>query len=134
VKTYVFINPDGTSDPGVLVLILAATGIIYRSQVGGHYTENRQDEGYLIPVGSEADSLSLRGFFRDTFKNWPPATFDLSNEHRWTEERLQMLERLIADRHGGITLDRGRLDHLTEAWVPVRTEYGEGILLWENSD
>ena len=31
-------------------------------------------------------------------------------------------------------LDEDRVDQIVEAWIPVLTPYGPGILMWENCD
>ena len=133
-KTRILIDPDGTADPGLLVLIEAPTGIVYQAQVGGHYTENREGEGFLVPVGSEKQSISLRKFFLDTFRSWPPSPSDpTAAKKEWTSEQLAALEQLVSKvriwRPGGgreyrpqnLALDRSRLENLTESWVPVLT-------------
>ncbi len=40
-ERYVFIDPDGTADPGLVVLVLAPTGVFYETQAGGHYSDKR---------------------------------------------------------------------------------------------
>lgn len=46
------IAPDGTQDFGLMVLIEHASGIRYEVQCGGHMTERRSREGYIVPVGT----------------------------------------------------------------------------------
>ena len=38
------------------------------------------------------------------------------------------------DERAFLELDATRLDELTEAWVPVHTAYGPGVLVFANSD
>jgi hypothetical protein len=64
----------------------------------------------------------------------------------WKEDRLAKLESLLQEipawetrRDGGdsrqhLTLDRTRLDELTEAWIPVASPYGPAVLLFKNCD
>ena len=63
----------------------------------------------------------------------------------WTPERVQELAELVAatscwkrdpggDRPHEITLDINRMSECVEAWIPVSTEYGPGVLLRDNSD
>lgn len=33
-----------------------------------------------------------------------------------------------------LKLDLQRIDDLTEAWIPVQTAYGRGVLIFDNSD
>ncbi len=64
---------------------------------------------------------------------------------QWTPEALDELSGLVEriafwrtsrmdDQPHYLQLDRTRLDELTEAWIPVRTIYGPGVLVFANSD
>jgi hypothetical protein len=82
-------------------------------------------------------------FFSEQFDGRPPAPGS-----GWGEESLARLENLIDARvhyfetsPGGeresavqVTLDRGRLAELTEAWVPVRVGDRRGVIVFANSD
>jgi hypothetical protein len=151
-ERYVFIDPDGTADPGLVVLVLAPTGVFYETQAGGHYTMNRKAEGFLVPIGPSAASSALRDFFAKTFANWPPPIKEIApwgpprGENRWSEPTLARLEELVAaqriwhkDPAGHyipeeLRLDRARIGDATEAWIPVTTYFGPGFLTWQNSD
>lgn len=149
---HVIIDPDGTGDPGLVVLVLAATGVLYETQAGGYYTMNRKAEGFLVPLGTTAASRDLREFFAKTYSNWPPPIEEIapdgprSGENRWSEPTLTRLEELVSEKriwHKDPTeryvperlgLDRDRVGQLTEAWVPVLSSFGPGFLIWQNSD
>jgi uncharacterized protein DUF6210 len=62
-KTRALIDPDGTGDPGLGVLVLASTNVVYRMQAGGHYTMPLEAEGFLVPIGPPLASNRLREFF-----------------------------------------------------------------------
>jgi hypothetical protein len=40
----------------------------------------------------------------------------------------------VDDERAFLDLDRSRLEELTEAWIPVRSAYGPGVLVFANSD
>ncbi len=63
----------------------------------------------------------------------------------WTEQDLDDLTNIVekiplwhtardGDERAFLAFDRTRMDELTEAWVPVLTAYGPGILIHENCD
>jgi Family of unknown function (DUF6210) len=149
---HVLIDPDGTADPGLVVLIVAATGVFYETQAGGHYTMNRKAEGFLVPIGPTGASSDLREFFAKTFSNWPPPIEEIAQngppvgENRWSEPTLARLEGLISaqriwhrDPAGNyvpeaLRFDRARVGQATEAWIPVISYFGQGFLIWQNSD
>lgn len=65
--------------------------------------------------------------------------------HPWTDEELARLRELVADvtfwacdgrneKPGSLRLDEDRLAEADEAWLPVTTPDGPGVLLWCNSD
>lgn len=141
---YVFLDPDGTQDFGVVVIIVAATGVTYAHQCGGLATEIREIEGFAVPVAGPNAAQSLRAFFHQRFMGNVP----LSGE-RWTPALLDELGALVADlklwktfsadsphsdHPASLLLDMVRLPELTEAWIPVETIYGPGVLLFPNSD
>jgi hypothetical protein len=148
-KRIVRIDPDGSQDPGLLVLIRGETGVIYEHQCGGHNTFQYQAEGYLVPIGPPSDSQGLRQFFEYEFKNWPPyhgLNPSTGTEPAWSDSALATLENLVGslriwhrdgageDNWTQMTLDKNWPGEFTEAWLPVSTPLGQGILLWENSD
>jgi hypothetical protein len=143
------IDPDGTQDPGLLVLVFAETGIVYEHQCGGHNTFQYQSEGYLVPIGPPNHSVDLRQFFEREFKGFPPyhgLNPSTGTEPAWSEPTLAALEQIVGslriwhrteagrDEWTHLTLNRVQTERFTEAWLPVNTPLGLGVLLWENSD
>jgi hypothetical protein len=136
----VIIDPDGTLDFGLLLLVRASTGIRYQSQSGGVYCVNRSEEGYLVPVGSGEDAAPLQAFFRSRFNGNPP-----DDGSAWSPEALTALDKALngirAWRADGaaatpapIQLDYQHLEGLTEAWIPVTSILGPAVLIFKNSD
>ncbi|MDP6636665.1 MAG: DUF6210 family protein [Phycisphaerae bacterium] len=140
-KKYIFINPDGTEDVGLCLVIESPTGVEYGNQCGGHSNEERVLEGYLIPLGMLELEQELYDFFWEEFRG---NCYEPDNE--WTTERISKLETIIAkipdwicskggeDKKESLALDRNRIDECTEAWIPVLSKYGRGVLMLKNSD
>ena len=144
-KPYVFLDPDGTQDFGLLVVVVLQTGVTYAHQCAGLRTEIREVEGFVIPVGGPEAAAPLLAFFHTRFQgNAPSRASDVAPT--WTDADVQELEALVSNiplwktmRDGGseracLKLDSSKLSDATEAWIPVQTAYGPGILLFKNSD
>lgn len=134
----------------VVLAIQAPTGVIYEQQCGGFYCDQLEVEGYLtVVVRQEPDDARP-----DRFGVSPAdltAIFHSEDDachfpQPWllTPERIDRLDALIRTLgyFGGpdgppvqeFELDRSRLDEVFEAWVPVITPDGPGVLLWNNCD
>jgi hypothetical protein len=144
----VSLDPDGTWDPAWIVVVVAAsTGVIYEQQCAGLATELRTLEGFLVPLGGQKldpdagkiDPGELTGVFHK------------GKDCAWGSgislppERLDNLRSVIAsitywkasgddELRSHLELDDSRLEALTEAWAPVITADGPGVLMWHNCD
>jgi hypothetical protein len=140
-KRYVFLDPDGTgADQGWLFVIVAApTGVVYRNQGGGIRCVPYEREGYLLPVLGRDPAAEPRAVFADEravrgipVREWPG---DLLGRLR---EAVAVPVYGSANRDelfpAPLALDESRLAEADEAWVPVLTPDGPGVLVWENSD
>ena|SRR5215472_6537067 len=134
------LDPDGSLDLGLFVVVEAPTGVIYEHQCTGYLCEQRSVEGYLVPVGTRQAAAAILRFF-ERFNGWPPP---LANQV-WTPSLRQELADVVKEipyweRRGDVDvrvnlqLDDGRLDEATEAWVPVLAAGHRAILLFENCD
>jgi len=149
---YIFFDPDGTQPLGLIAIVAAATGITYAHQCGGYATEIRQLEGFAVPVGDATAAQPLCAFFAQRFHGNPPIG-ERNAEKRsyggWTAADLEQVDLLLGhialwktypegsgmdDEREFLHLDRNRLDELTEGWIPVRSVYGPGVLVFANSD
>jgi hypothetical protein len=138
-RRFVSLDADETADERLHVVVAAGTGVFYQQQYGGTACRQGQVEGYLVPV-SAADALAA---LRELFEQ------DLAGigtwNYRWPDEERERLARIV----GGVTywecdgyteerralrLDESRLAEVDEAWVPVLTPDGPGVLVWSNSD
>jgi len=140
---HVVLDPDGTSKPGLIVIVEARTGVTYEQQCGGYATEQRTTEGFLIPVGSPADARKIYDWFWATFKG---CCYTSPGRSLWAPDTIAQLERLIgeipcwhstrggADQRHYLKLNAESMDECVEAWIPVLTPYGSGILTLNNSD
>jgi hypothetical protein len=139
---HVFIDPDETGEYGLLLIVEAATGVIYQQQCGGNATEQNKVEGFLIPVGSRGDAEKIYDWFWLTFQG---GCYRMLEGSPWTTATQDQLKALIAeiycwyiandvDERHALQLDESRMDECIEAWIPVITPYGKGILTLRNSD
>ena len=153
----VIIDPDGTSQAYLGVIIQFDTGVVYEQQCAGTETDLRGVEGYFVPLGGcrydpnqgPIDFAALRAPFHNgggcSFGGRPykaPA-----NTCNLPSERLAQLRAAVesitywgsddsraADLRTHLTIDDSRMGELVEAWVPVLTPDGPGILTWPNCD
>ncbi|MFJ1758646.1 DUF6210 family protein [Kitasatospora sp. NPDC088134] len=137
-KRYVFLDPDssGAGQGWVFAVVAADTGVVYQTQGGGYGCVQYQQEGYLVPLPARNPDDELRALFTGALKgqgarglDWPPALLD----------RLRTA--VAAHRYGApgtpgvpLALDESRLPEADEAWLPVLTPDGPGVLVWENCD
>jgi hypothetical protein len=141
VSEYVFLDPAGHADIGLVLLVLRATGVQYANQVGGLATEERCAEGFVVPLGQRDVEEELARFFWTEF-----AGHSYQPRADWTQDRLQRLGEILGrvrvwktspdtdDEPGLLSLDRTRSEELTEGWLPVESRYGPGVLLFKNCD
>ncbi len=138
-QRYVFIDPDGTLPHWMFVLIECPTGVIYEHQYGGTATRQGAVEGYLVPV----DGRVAASIFDDVFVR------HLRSVGSWgkppEEDLLGLIREAVAtvrfwpSAQGSpppenLALDDRRLNELDEAWLPIVTSDGRGLLIWPNSD
>lgn len=156
VSRRVFLNPSGTIPDLLGVIVAHPTGVWYEHQCAGTETDLRSVEGYFVPLGG-LRSVPDEGMFdpdqlTEVFHkgnacvsggrpwNLPPNTPLLP------QDRLQRLRALVEaipywtrdasdeDQRLCLRLDESRLGEVVEAWVPVVTPDGPGVLVWENCD
>jgi hypothetical protein len=141
---YVFLNPDGTEALGLMVIVEAPTGVTYAHQCAGLACDVRSVEGFLIPVGGPDASREIHDWFWRVFRG---ACYNPKDD--WSVARIAELRDLVArvpcwrtvpdsdaegDQRLSLMLDESRIGECVEAWIPVITPYGSGILVLENSD
>ena len=136
-RALVFLDPDGTQDRQLHVVVESPTGVEYRSQCAGLACEERAAEGFLIPLGQAERVTGFSAFFAAG----PPDARPAEPGAERAERLRQLVGRVVCwrteaegDHRERLALDEERLDECVEAWVPVRTPYGPGILVFPNSD
>ncbi|MEV4001778.1 DUF6210 family protein [Actinomadura sp. NPDC049753] len=137
---FVCFDPDGTIGGGWLyVVVEAKTGVIYQQQYGGNVNRQGQVEGFLVPLASRDALSALRTLFEKDFRG--AGTWN----HTWPEDAWTRLGAIIGavrywacdgdtEQPHGLRLDESRMREVDEAWVPVITPDGPGVLVWPNSD
>ncbi|MCL2090676.1 MAG: DUF6210 family protein [Micrococcales bacterium] len=139
-QRYVCLDPDGmASDSWLYVVLHAQTGVIYQQQYGGSACLQGQVEGYLVPVHGPHGLAGLRSLFEGHFRGVGTCNY------RWQDEELDALRESVQricfwacdgqnEVPHALRPDEQRLDDADEAWIPVTTPDGPGILVWPNSD
>lgn len=154
----VTIDPHGTGQLYFGVIIQDVSGIVYSQQCGGTACEQREIEGYFIPIGGLGFSIKNEETVTENHEDDPGFEIEkghinqlLSVFHKanggclWGKPSVEQLARLRAviekiqykDENGRETwllLNDAKLDEILEAWVPVITLDGQGILTWPNCD
>ncbi|WBP92122.1 DUF6210 family protein [Kitasatospora cathayae] len=139
-KRHVYLDPDGCGVGWMFVIVAAPTGVVYQNQCGGHACAQYEQEGYLVPLyGADLDE-EMKEIFVGELNGWGVRGTE------WTPEVLARL-RAAVDSLGiygsgreddlyppSLILDESRLAEAAEAWIPVVTPDGPGVLVWENSD
>lgn len=146
---YVFLDPEGCWADWLAIIVEHPTGVIYGQQCGGTATDQRYVEGYYVPLGGARfavangplDKLDLTA----PFHNGARCTFGWGGQ-LLPEDRLHRLIACVEEipywHHTNlhdyvrerVRIDLERVAEICEAWVPVVTPEGKGILVWDNCD
>src|SRR5437773_1501128 len=91
---YVFLDPDGSQELGLLVIVEASSGVTYAQQCAGYLTELRTIEGFLVPVGGPSAAKKIYDWFWSTFKG---NCYHTAANNPWTAEAVEQLSTLVGD-------------------------------------
>ncbi|MFF4950363.1 DUF6210 family protein [Streptomyces chattanoogensis] len=138
-RRFVFLDPDGAGGGWLYVVVKAATGVIYQQQYGGTACRQGQLEGYLVPVFGPDAMDALREMFEKDFRGAG------TRNHIWTPTELIRLREIIdgvtfwasdgqTEQPHPLRLDEDQITSADEAWIPVISPDGPGVLMWFNSD
>ena len=146
---YVFLDPDGTFNPWVGVLVRRSTGVIYATQRGGTATDERMAEGFFIPLGGFSFDSGTGPFDLSTLSapfHWGSGCDNSATGATLPEDRLKRVRSAVADlpcwrtergdgdKRLALQLIEDRLPEAVEAWIPVETPYGPGVLVYKTCD
>ncbi|MGY0460329.1 DUF6210 family protein [Kitasatospora sp. cg17-2] len=139
-RRFVFLDPDGMSAGGWLyVVVEAKTGICYQQQYGGTACRQGQVEGFLVPLFGPDELDTLRELFEKDFRGAGTWNYGWPDDERDTLREIIGAIRYWAsdgttEEPHALQLDESRVRETDEAWVPVITPDGPGVLVWFNSD
>jgi len=140
-KPFITIDPDGSQGQRLHLIVAHPTGVRYSNQCGGYLCAHPCVEGFLIPLGQFAIAQELYDFFDRHFQG-----HGYPGSMTWSETALSELRSIVArvvcwrtfethrDEVEHLELDDERIEECMEAWIPVRTPYGQGFITLENSD
>lgn len=146
---FVYLDPDGTLAAWIAIVVRCDTGVVYGTQCGGVATEERFVEGYLVPVGGSKCDVEGGGIEIGPFVH----VFHEDSDCKWDwngrdlpPERQTLLSNLVKsipfwgcsldreDRRYPIQIDNDRAEEIAEAWIPIKTPDGAGVLVYKNCD
>lgn len=142
---------DGPAEGWLHVVVRAPTRVVYKHQYGGTMCRHGEVQGYLVPVFGDQALAELREFFEVTLGAQGTTTHDWPEvRYEWPQDQLDLLRRAVgrilwlADDDPAppwqlagpvpLVLDESRIEQFDEAWLPVLTPDGPGVLWWCNSD
>jgi hypothetical protein len=127
------------ADGWLYVIVQAETGVFYQQQYGGLACRQGQIEGFLVPMAGVDAVDALCELFEKDFGGAG------TGNNSWPDDERDRLARIVADislwasdghteEPHALRLDESRMREADEAWVPVLTPDGPGVLVWSNSD
>ena len=141
---YIFLDPDGSQDFGLVAIVRDGTGVVYAHQCGGLMNDLCEAEGFAVPLGGPPAARGLVDYFRKRFRGYPPRP----PGDAYTAGDRQIISALVSEipfwhtvREGTgedepffLGLDLDRFEEVTEGWIPVLTAYGPAVLVFPNSN
>lgn len=116
------------------LLVEAATNVRYTNQAGGTICAQPSAEGYLVPINFDYSAISklLRDYWFEHSLQIRSGYF----VYPFTREELnKALAGALDGGDGQLGIEvRSQSEDWGEAWVPVTSVYGDGFLIWPNSD
>jgi hypothetical protein len=146
--TLVFLDPDGSGGDVFGVIVQRATGVAYGTQCEGLRNDERYMEGFFVPVSGsmfnpEEGRINVERL-RSAFHmgdlclhgsdHFEPSDYVGSLRHAVSSIPFWYIDAKGETQRVQLELDASRLDEAVEAWVPVLTPQGPGVLVWPNCD
>jgi hypothetical protein len=121
------------------VICEAETGVRYTHQTGRVRCLPRTTEGYYAPVFDGQSLAELRALFEDELamqgaRGGPEVLNPYVERIRAAVALVRMDSSTGGPSEARLKLDDSRLAEADEAWIPVVTPDGPGVLIWDNSD
>lgn len=145
---YVFLNPDGTLQSLLGVVLERPTGVVYGHQCAGLNCAERLVEGAFVPLGGaryDGQAAVAIDTLQSCFHRG--GNCHSGDGQAIPAELLEQLAEQVAQiaywSHGSsetgttrnpLQLDRNRHAEIVEGWIPVHTSHGPAILIFENCD
>ncbi|HEY6795944.1 MAG TPA: DUF6210 family protein [Kineosporiaceae bacterium] len=142
------VDPYGSWPEWMYVVIHRPTGVRYEHQYGGTACLHARPEGYLVPVQAPLSKSDLDDIFLNQLRG--AGTGSRYREHPTISPILERLTRAVEQigiymspnglapigdgEPQALRIDPDRVSEIDEAWVPVLTPDGPGVLIWPNSD
>ena len=142
----VFLDPDGTNTDYFGVIISGRTGVLYEQQCGGTDCLQMSLEGYFIPLGGtnykgdgEINPEYLTSLFH-TGRRCTHGGADLQGSTLLDGDRLMKLKDYVKNipiwfKDCSFQLKLAEdSNRIYEAWVPISSPFGSGVLVWSNCE
>ncbi|MFJ8038931.1 DUF6210 family protein [Kitasatospora sp. NPDC096147] len=141
-RRHVALDPDGMSAGGWLfVVVEAGTRVVYHQQYGVVTCRQGQVEGFLVPLHGPEQLAALRELFEGHFGGagtwgyrWPEGDAEGGRLRAAVEAVQYWASDGTVEAPYPLRLDESRIGEADEAWLPVVTPDGPGVLVWFNSD
>jgi len=136
----VFVDQSGfLLHPWMAVLCQADTGIRYSHRTSGVRCLSRSMDGYYVPVFNRETLACLRSLFEEEregqgARQGPEVLTPYRERIRDAVSQVRMDSSVGGPGEVPLQLDYSRFGEADEAWIPVVTPNGPGVLIWENSD
>ena len=145
-KQRIFLDPDGTWPEWIGVIVESPTGVVYCHQCAGLLNDQRALEGFYVPLGGRLvdadDEVISSARLTRIFHRSGSCGSGRPLKDRWFEELTKEVCRLPfwwqdkdgTDHRGNLFIKESSKVDAVEAWVPVETPLGRGVLVWGNCD
>ncbi len=129
------IDFDGTHGEYFGVIVYSDHGFVYEQQCAGLVCDQRRAQGFYFPVGGYSPKLDQRldwRFLTPVFHRHGGCGGVPFSEQGFAE--LAEAVSCIRLEARELELDTSHPDEIVEAWVPVHTQFGAGVLVFPNCD
>lgn len=137
-RALVSLDPGDSDISWLFVIVESSTGIAYSHQYGGTAVRYSSIEGYLVPVFCPPALVKLRQIFEEELhgsgtEGWPMTQAQLDRLREVVSE-ISFWESTKDEHVSELILNETRIREIDEAFVPILSPDGPGVLVWNNSD